>query len=76
MKRPNGRSADSGAPIFAAISAIGFRRVARAISMSDGMGSMLPLDRPLGGREREPTNSSAPLRFASANVARGDRQLL
>ena len=56
MKRPNGRSADSGAPIFAAISAIGFRRVARAISMSDGMVSMLPLDQPLGGRERKPTN--------------------
>ena len=37
MNRPNGRSANSGAPIFAAISAIGFRRVARAISISDRM---------------------------------------
>ena len=44
MKRPNGCKADLGAPIFAAISAIGFRRAARAISMSDRMNQRLPLD--------------------------------
>ena len=56
MKRPNGRKADSGAPIFAAISAIGFRRAARAISMSDPMNQCLPLDPPLGRHERQATN--------------------
>ena len=63
MKRPNGRKADSGAPIFAAISAIGFRRAARAISMSDGMNRCLPLDPPPGGRKRQATNRLRPLRF-------------
>jgi protein-S-isoprenylcysteine O-methyltransferase Ste14 len=56
MKRPNGCKADSGAPIFAAISAIGFRRAARAISMSDRMNQRLPLDPPLGRHERQATN--------------------
>src|ERR1700722_7627541 len=52
MKRPNGRKADSGAPIFAAISAIGFRRAALAISMSDRTNQRLPLDPPPGRHKR------------------------
>ena len=52
MKRPNGRKADSGAPIFAAISTIGFKRAARAISMSDAMNQCLPLDLPSGRHKR------------------------
>ena len=75
MKRPNGCRADSGAPILAAISAIGFRRAARAISMSDAHDRCLPLDPPLGGRERKRNESSAPLRFASANRGDEERQL-
>ena len=67
MKRPNGRKADSGAPIFAAISAIGFRRAARAISRSDGMDRYLPLDLPPRGRKFAGNESSAPLVLASVN---------
>jgi protein-S-isoprenylcysteine O-methyltransferase Ste14 len=61
MKRPNGRKADSGAPIFAAISAIGFKRAARAISMSDAMNQYLPLDPPSGRHKRSATNRLARL---------------
>src|ERR1700733_1521489 len=73
MKRPNGCKADSGAPIFAAISAIGFKRAARAISMSD-MNQCLPLDAPPGRHECQGNESSAPVRFASLN--RGDEKRL
>ena len=52
MNRPKGRKADLGAPIFAAISAIGFKRAARAISMSDAMNQCLPLDPPSGRHKR------------------------
>ena len=52
MKRPNGRKADLGAPIFAAISTIGLKRAARAISMSDAINQCLPLDLPSGRHKR------------------------
>src|SRR5260370_19639893 len=67
MKRPNGRKADSGAPIFAAISAIGFKRAARAISMSDAMNQCLPLDLPPSRPQMSGNESSAQLVLASAN---------
>src|ERR1700727_1595881 len=61
MNRPKGRKADSGAPIFAAISPIGFKRAARAISMSDAMNQCLPLDPPSGRHKRSATNRLARL---------------
>src|SRR5271157_1911425 len=59
IDRPNGCRADSGAPIFAAISAIGLRRVARAISTSDRIGRSFPAFPPPGGRGRQATNRLA-----------------
>ena len=62
MKRPYGRKADLGAPIFAAISAIGFKRAARAISISDAMNHCLPLDSP-PGRHKSQARIVWPARF-------------
>src|SRR5271154_6721609 len=69
MKRPNGCKADSGAPIFAAISAIGFRRAARAISMSDRMNDPLPQFRRRTAAKTA-NASSGPQRFASMESRR------
>src|SRR3984957_6519537 len=74
VKRPNGCKADWGAPIFAAISAIGFKRPARAFSRSDPMNQCLPLDLPSGRHKRQATNRLARLfwqaRIVTMNGAR------
>src|SRR5579871_5400566 len=50
MKRPKGWSASAGAPIFAAISPIGRRRAARAISMSLSIAPLRSPGRPFSKR--------------------------
>src|ERR1700733_1374841 len=73
-KPPNGRKAGSGTAIFAALSAIGLRRAARAISMSDAMNQCLPLVPPSGRHKRSATNRLARLfwqaRIVTMNGAR------